>query len=315
MLRRSPEEQRLALAHECEHLHARDPLLLAAAWIAAALIPWNPAVWWMLARLRLAVELDCDARVLRRGAAPRSYGALLIELAAGRSGLRAGALAFAEPPSHLERRLLAMTSHPSRFPLLRGSALAVVAALALLAACDAPLPTSEEIDRMDAASAEQVARKVGLLTDSAVSYWIDGVRANAEQVRALSPDVIAAIEATRARRAARDAEIRITTRQVAAARGGKPSAQLMRVGVTGTPTLTERGQVEAIATAAGRTPFAGLLLIDGKRAGDDARRVLSPNQISSIEVIKGAEAVKRYADPRAANGVISVTTRHGAPTP
>ncbi len=48
----------------------------------------------MLSRLRLAVELDCDARLLRRGAAARSYGALLIDVAERAAPLRlAGARA------------------------------------------------------------------------------------------------------------------------------------------------------------------------------------------------------------------------------
>ena len=71
LLRRAPDEQRIVLAHEAEHVRARDPLLLAAGCAGVALLPWHPVSWWLLARLRLAVELDCDRRVLRRGVAPR----------------------------------------------------------------------------------------------------------------------------------------------------------------------------------------------------------------------------------------------------
>ncbi|HET9682517.1 MAG TPA: M56 family metallopeptidase, partial [Gemmatimonadaceae bacterium] len=67
LLSRSDGEQQLVLAHECEHLRARDHLLLGAGSLVVALVPWHPAAWWMLSRLRLAIELDCDARVLRRG--------------------------------------------------------------------------------------------------------------------------------------------------------------------------------------------------------------------------------------------------------
>ena len=56
----------LMLAHEQEHVRAGDPRLLAGAAAAVALMPWNPALWWQLHRLRLAVEIDCDRRVLRR---------------------------------------------------------------------------------------------------------------------------------------------------------------------------------------------------------------------------------------------------------
>jgi len=75
-----PEVQQVVLAHEREHLRARDPLLLALGAVAVILLPWNPAVWWMLARLRLAVELDCDRRVIGGGVRARDYGTLLVKL-------------------------------------------------------------------------------------------------------------------------------------------------------------------------------------------------------------------------------------------
>src|SRR6185312_9117745 len=113
---RSRAEQHVALDHEREHVRTRDPLVLAAGFGAAALMPWNPAVWWMLARLRLAVELDCDARVLRRGVTARSYGALLIDLA-GRSAAGARIPVLGLTLTHLERRLIAMTPHRRPFHL------------------------------------------------------------------------------------------------------------------------------------------------------------------------------------------------------
>jgi hypothetical protein len=79
--------QRIVLLHEQEHMKARDPALLAAAPLAVAAMPWNPALWWQLRRLRLAIEVDCDRRVLARGVDPASYGSLLLDIA-GRGGRR-----------------------------------------------------------------------------------------------------------------------------------------------------------------------------------------------------------------------------------
>ncbi|HLL84757.1 MAG TPA: M56 family metallopeptidase, partial [Longimicrobium sp.] len=95
LLEATPEEQRLVVLHEREHIRARDPLLLAAGCLGAALVPWNPAAWWMLRRLRTAVELDCDARVLRHGVRPAAYGTLLIDMAGRGPGLTLGAPALA----------------------------------------------------------------------------------------------------------------------------------------------------------------------------------------------------------------------------
>ena len=73
-------ERRLMLAHEDEHIRARDPWLLAGAAAALLLAPWNPLVWWQVRRLRLAVEMDCDARVLARDGDAPAYGELLLRV-------------------------------------------------------------------------------------------------------------------------------------------------------------------------------------------------------------------------------------------
>jgi len=63
--------------------------------------PGNPAVWWMLGRVRLGVELDCDVRVLRQGVATRTYGELLVDLAGRSSGLPFAVPALAASATHL----------------------------------------------------------------------------------------------------------------------------------------------------------------------------------------------------------------------
>ena len=48
--------------------------------MATILMPWNPVIWWQLFRLRTAVELDCDRRVIAAGASVCSYTELLLAL-------------------------------------------------------------------------------------------------------------------------------------------------------------------------------------------------------------------------------------------
>ena len=176
LLDRNADEQRLVVTHENEHVRARDPLLLGMAWAAVIATPWNPAVWYMLSRLRLAVELDCDARVLRRGAAPRSYGALLIDVAQHASGLQLSALALADDSSHLHQRILAMKPTIPRFARLRASLAASLVLCGVLAACEASLPTDADVERMDVASATKTAHELAQArhADTAVAYTIDG---------------------------------------------------------------------------------------------------------------------------------------------
>lgn len=82
-------QRRYVLRHEEEHRRAHDARVLFALSLTLILLPWNLALWWQLRRLHLAVEMDCDSRVVRSlGDAP-TYGALLLQVAeAARHGPR-----------------------------------------------------------------------------------------------------------------------------------------------------------------------------------------------------------------------------------
>ncbi|MFI5240084.1 MAG: M56 family metallopeptidase, partial [Gemmatimonadales bacterium] len=142
------EYRRLILAHECEHISARDPERLALAIITLVIMPWNIALWWCAARLRRAIELDCDARVLRRYPDAKRYGYVLLEVAA--RGRNSGPLAMPmvsllRLPSELEGRLRAM-SRAKTLGYRSTLCGAVVALVAVSAAFVAPVP-SLSVDR------------------------------------------------------------------------------------------------------------------------------------------------------------------------
>ena len=191
LLERSDDEQRLILAHEREHVRARDHLLLAAGWLVVIVLPWHPAVWYILGRLRLAIELDCDARVLRAGASPRKYGTLLIEVATRGGGSRIGALALADGPSQLERRIRAMNGSKKRHRAVSATVACAVGAALVLVACEAKIPTVAEIEQMDVASAQRSVLRTpsGDRTD----VFINGVLASAEEAGALEARKIGSI--------------------------------------------------------------------------------------------------------------------------
>jgi len=118
-----PERQRqYVLRHEDEHRRAHDAALLFVASLPVLLMPWNPALWWQVRRLCLAVELDCDNRVVKAlGDAP-AYGELLLKVAeAGSRGPRLQP-AFLGGMGSLERRLTALVAptplrHAQKFVL------------------------------------------------------------------------------------------------------------------------------------------------------------------------------------------------------
>jgi TonB family protein len=137
-------QRRLMLSHEEEHVRAADPWLLACGAAALVLMPWNPALWWQVRRLRLAVEIDCDARVLARGGTTPEYGELLLQVGRRRSVLALAAPALSEPASFLERRIRLMATALPRWRWAGAGVALAVATAAVIGACEAPRPVSPD---------------------------------------------------------------------------------------------------------------------------------------------------------------------------
>ena len=126
--------------HERQHEIARDGWLIMLGSLATALMPWNAAAWLISRRLRLAVEMDCDARVLAEGQRVDHYGSLLLAIAQ-RPQLVAGlAATLTESTSDLERRIEAMTAKPVSRPRTRAALLATCGVVAIAIACSMPAP-------------------------------------------------------------------------------------------------------------------------------------------------------------------------------
>ncbi|HUH12825.1 MAG TPA: carboxypeptidase regulatory-like domain-containing protein, partial [Longimicrobiales bacterium] len=133
------------------------------AFLAAAALPWNPALWWQLRRLRLAVEVDCDARVLGLLPDRARYGHLLLAVGARASARPFAAAALTEPRSFLEERIRAMTMPKPSRPALRAGALGVFSLALVALACEAPRPTEPVSPAMRGAqlAEREAARQAG----------------------------------------------------------------------------------------------------------------------------------------------------------
>lgn len=219
--------RRMLVTHEHEHVRAKDPALQFAGLLLAVAMPWNPVMWWLLARLRLAIELDCDARVLRRETDARTYGTLLLEVGRRRSGLRYAAVGLAESPSMLERRIR-MIGRPFARNRWAIAGLAVTAGVALALACEAPTPTSErQVIKPNEASGTKtltVAPLMKVKEDCSPAYLLNGKSVPGEVVGSLNPDQISSIEVFKGARAVEEAQalhldagcgvIKVTTKSV-----------------------------------------------------------------------------------------------------
>ncbi len=165
----------LVLQHEREHCRAADPRAVWMAAIAVALVPWNVGAWWIARRLRLAIELDCDARTLALATARSTsreasreahvtYGKLLLFMtqqhATGSSPLRL-ASSLTPTRSHLRRRIVAMQQFHAVSSARRARAQRVLfgalAVAAIAAACSTDIPGSVAPPESPAAPTPNVA--------------------------------------------------------------------------------------------------------------------------------------------------------------
>jgi hypothetical protein len=126
-------QRQYVLRHEEEHRRAHDPRLLFAMSLPLILMPWNLAFWWQLWRLSLAVETDCDNRVVAALGDAAGYGELLFKVAqAANRGPRLQP-AFLGGKGMLERRLTKLMAPAPRQHFQRFLAAAAACALLVLA--------------------------------------------------------------------------------------------------------------------------------------------------------------------------------------
>lgn len=174
-------KQKLILAHEEEHRRAGDSILRFASAALLIAIPWNPFLWLHYRRLCLAIELDCDHRVVKRRPDRRwLYGDLLVRVGA-RDGLRPGfaPTAFAERRSFLERRIGKLLSEGAEVSIAQAAFFAFAAILVAGVTMWAPGVTEETAQPEELAPAEVYSPTMGFnysyITSSALtaSYMLN----------------------------------------------------------------------------------------------------------------------------------------------
>ena len=166
----SASHQAMVIAHEQAHLAGHDPQVLTVALFLLVLMPWNLPLWWQLHRLRYAIEVDCDARVLERGIDTREYGEMLIDVSQRPSVYIGAVAAISESRSFLEERITIMVRDPARW----GSVATVVfgcLALALVAVAAQVTPPNVS---HSAGSESQAVSMAPEVLDLYVGFYVRG---------------------------------------------------------------------------------------------------------------------------------------------
>ena len=148
------------LAHEREHVEARDPHLLLASLVFIVAMPWNLPLWWVVLRLRRAIEIDCDARVVSGGRDAIAYGSLLLDVNQRRGAASLAAIALTGRHSFLETRIRIMlaTRSPAWRWMAAACALVCIAMIALAAHISPPsFLASQRVATVDDGSFDALA--------------------------------------------------------------------------------------------------------------------------------------------------------------
>ena len=134
-------QRRYIVRHEDEHRRSHDSMVLSLASLSLILLPWNAALWWQLRRLSLAIEMDCDRRVVSSLGDAHAYGKLLLTVAQASTrgtGPRLQA-ALVGRAGMLERRLTALLA-PAPLRLAQRLLLPVSAVALLVLVLTMPHP-------------------------------------------------------------------------------------------------------------------------------------------------------------------------------
>jgi beta-lactamase regulating signal transducer with metallopeptidase domain len=141
-----PRTQHTVLMHEREHITAHDARWLALAMCLLIAMPWNLPLWWQWRRLRLAIEVDCDARILRGGHDAPSYGAALLCIAEERSRAPLFAPAMNDARCALEQRIELLFAGRHRHVHILTAVLLLTALGCTLAAAQVSPPAQLSVD-------------------------------------------------------------------------------------------------------------------------------------------------------------------------
>jgi hypothetical protein len=176
----------LLLRHEVEHVRAGDTRLLFGAAVLHSLTPWNVPLGWMLRRLRLAIEIDCDRRVIDAVGGARRYGLAVLAASERFAAPLPMSARLHESRLQLEARINAMTQIANRKPIAGALSVAGLGLIVVAACGSMPWPALGRPSRATAPLAVSSTR-VELVS---ASEHVDAIGevSSSSPVRAHSPN-------------------------------------------------------------------------------------------------------------------------------
>ena len=274
------------LLHERAHLRLRHSLDLIVTDVAGCLQWFNPAMWLLRRELRAIHEYEADEAVLDSGVDARSYQMLLIKKAAGG---RWYSIANSFNHSKLKKRITMMLKEKSS-PWARMKYLYVLPVAAITLTAFARPEISNELNEISTIKVNDIT---SILDAKEVNNSLTAVDTAQKTV----------ITESTFRSTLPEDSIQSKT----------PHFFLKTEKVKATSVPLKIGQItlqDSCISTTSEIPV--LFIVNGKEVSADSVKIIDPNKIETITILKDKYAITQYGE-KGKEGVVSITYTSGSP--
>ncbi|HJF72538.1 MAG TPA: M56 family metallopeptidase, partial [Butyricimonas virosa] len=268
------------LIHEMAHVHNRHSIDLLISDICIIFQWFNPTSWLLKQELQNIHEYEADETVIRQGVNAKQYQLLLIKKAVG---TRLYSMANSFNHSKLKKRITMMLKEKSS-PWARMKYLYVLPVAAITLTAFARPEISNELN------------EISTIKVNDITSILDAKEVNNSLTTVDTAQKIAITESTFRSIQTEDSVQRKTQH-----------FSLIREKVKATSLPLTIGQITFQDSCTSTIPeIPVLFIVNGKEVSVDSVKMLDPNKIETITILRDKLATTLYGD-KAKNGVISIT--------
>ena len=280
------ENGREILIHELAHIHNRHSWDLLVADVCIFFQWFNPASWLLKQELQNIHEFEADEMVIKEGVDAKLYQLLLIKKAVG---TRLYSMANSFNHSKLKKRITMMLKEKSS-PWARMKYLYVLPVAAITLTAFAHPEISNELN------------EISTIKVNDITSILDAKGVNNSLTAVDTAQKIAITESTFRSIQTEDSVQRKTQH-----------FSLIREKVKATSFPLTIGQITFQDSCTSTIPeIPVLFIVNGKEVSVDSVKMLDPNKIETITILRDKYAITQYGE-KGKDGVVSITYTSGSP--
>ena len=280
------ENGREILIHELAHIHNRHSWDLLVADVCIFFQWFNPASWLLKQELQNIHEFEADETVIKEGVDAKQYQLLLIKKAVG---TRLYSMANSFNHSKLKKRITMMLKEKSS-PWARMKYLYVLPVAAITLTAFAHPEISNELN------------EISTIKVNDITSILDAKGVNNSLTAVDTAQKIAITESTFRSIQTEDSVQRKTQH-----------FSLIREKVKATSFPLTIGQITFQDSCTSTIPeIPVLFIVNGKEVSVDSVKMLDPNKIETITILRDKYAITQYGE-KGKDGVVSITYTSGSP--